>query len=57
MKSIKIIEWEAIDENGSKEFAAGLKDYLIPGATFLLYGDLGSGKTFLVREVAAVCNK
>jgi hypothetical protein len=35
MKSIKIIEWEAIDENGSKEFAAGLKDYLIPGATFL----------------------
>lgn len=51
-----ILEHQASDESGSRKFALGLAEYLKPGTTFLLYGDLGSGKTFLVREFAAILN-
>ena len=56
MKSEILIKREAKNENDSKKFAADLKKYIIPGTTFLLYGDLGSGKTFLVREIASILN-
>ena len=35
---------------GTNEFAARAVRYFSPGDTILLYGDLGSGKTYLVRK-------
>jgi tRNA threonylcarbamoyladenosine biosynthesis protein TsaE len=32
--------------------AEKISQYMIPGSTILLYGDLGSGKTFLVKQIA-----
>ena len=51
-----ILEQQVSDESGSRQFVLKLAEYLKPGTTFLLYGDLGSGKTFLVREIAAILN-
>jgi tRNA threonylcarbamoyladenosine biosynthesis protein TsaE len=39
------------NEKGTVQFARGVQEILKIGDTVLLYGDLGSGKTFLVKEI------
>jgi len=38
------------DRNGTDQFAVDAVKYFNPGDIILLYGDLGSGKTYLVRQ-------
>lgn len=49
----KIVFWEK--EVSRPDETAGLTldlmPHMSPGSTFLLYGDLGSGKTFLVKQI------
>ena len=39
-----------MSEKETQQFAADAVSYFEPGDTIFLYGNLGSGKTFLVRE-------
>jgi tRNA threonylcarbamoyladenosine biosynthesis protein TsaE len=56
MNSKLVINREVSDESGTRQFVSSLKQFLQPGETFLLYGGLGSGKTFLVKAIAAELN-
>lgn len=47
-------EWEFVSENesDSARLGAALGQSLVPGSIVALVGDLGAGKTFLVRSIA-----
>jgi tRNA threonylcarbamoyladenosine biosynthesis protein TsaE len=45
-----LIEHEAKSTMQTKEFAKRAVQYFKPGDIILLYGDLGSGKTFLTKQ-------
>jgi tRNA threonylcarbamoyladenosine biosynthesis protein TsaE len=49
------LQWtcELQDENATCAFARHLADLLFPGAVIGLIGEMGSGKTFLVRALAS----
>jgi tRNA threonylcarbamoyladenosine biosynthesis protein TsaE len=49
MKEKVLIKNSAKDESDTKEFAVKSLKYFKSGDTILLYGDLGSGKTFLTK--------
>lgn len=44
-----LLEMKVSDETGSKKFAQKAVAYFRVGDTILLYGDLGSGKTYLTN--------
>jgi tRNA threonylcarbamoyladenosine biosynthesis protein TsaE len=48
-----LIEEEVNDEEGTKRFAKKTTRYLREGDSVLLYGVLGSGKTFLIKQLVA----
>jgi tRNA threonylcarbamoyladenosine biosynthesis protein TsaE len=50
MREILLLEKESRNKNETRAFAAESVRYIQRGDTVLLYGDLGSGKTFLTRE-------
>ncbi|TFG98641.1 MAG: tRNA (adenosine(37)-N6)-threonylcarbamoyltransferase complex ATPase subunit type 1 TsaE [Calditrichales bacterium] len=52
MKYHLLAEKEVSGESGSMRFAAHIVKYFKPGDTILLYGDLGTGKTFITRVFA-----
>lgn len=52
MKAELLLEHNAQDQNDSVEFAAQVTKMLKPGDNILLYGNLGAGKTFLVKELS-----
>jgi len=54
MKWEKLIEIQSNSEHETRRVAGEFVKFFKPGDTVLLYGDLGSGKTFLVRELAAL---
>jgi len=45
-----LITREVTNEKGTREFAAAAILFFQPNDTILLYGGLGSGKTFLIKE-------
>ena len=49
-----LIEEEVNDEEGTKRFAQKTVPYFREGDSVLLYGALGSGKTFLVKQFVAL---
>lgn len=49
----EIFEWTASDERETERLGAELAAVLPPGAVVALVGDLGAGKTRLVKAVAA----
>jgi tRNA threonylcarbamoyladenosine biosynthesis protein TsaE len=51
MKKHLIIEKEATGLSDSKEFARNVAAQINADDTILFYGDLGSGKTFLIKEI------
>ncbi len=54
MKWEKLIGIQSHSEDETHAVAGEFVKFFKPGDTVLLYGDLGSGKTFLVREFAAL---
>ena len=52
-KKVLIIK-EVNNTVGTKKFAAKAVKYIQSGDTVLLYGDLGSGKTYLTKEFVAL---
>jgi tRNA threonylcarbamoyladenosine biosynthesis protein TsaE len=50
MQKNQLLAREVSNEKETLQFAAEAVSYFKPGATIFLYGNLGSGKTFLVRE-------
>jgi len=50
MKKEILIEKEVLDIDGTKNFTREAVRYFHGGDTILLYGELGSGKTFITRE-------
>jgi tRNA threonylcarbamoyladenosine biosynthesis protein TsaE len=49
-----LIKTEVTNISGTKNFAAQAIQHIRSGDTVLLYGDLGSGKTFLTKEFVAL---
>ena len=49
-----LIKTEVANISGTKKFAARAIQHIRSGDTVLLYGDLGSGKTFLTKEFVAL---
>jgi tRNA threonylcarbamoyladenosine biosynthesis protein TsaE len=49
-----LIEEEVQDEEGTKRFAQKTVRYFREGDSVLLYGALGSGKTFLIKQLVAL---
>ena len=49
-----LIEEEVQDEEGTKHFAQKTVRYFREGDSVLLYGALGSGKTFLIKQLVAL---
>jgi tRNA threonylcarbamoyladenosine biosynthesis protein TsaE len=49
-----LIEEEVNDEEGTKRFAKKSARYFQEGDSVLLYGALGSGKTFLIKQLVAL---
>jgi tRNA threonylcarbamoyladenosine biosynthesis protein TsaE len=54
MKSSILIETQVNELKGSRRFARKAIKYFKSGDTILLYGTLGSGKTFLIKEFTAL---
>jgi tRNA threonylcarbamoyladenosine biosynthesis protein TsaE len=54
MKKKILLEKEVLDPEGTIKFAMEAITYFHGGDTILLYGDLGSGKTFLTRNFVAL---
>ena len=54
MKKRLIIEKEVTDINGTRKFTHDAVRNFHPGDTILLYGDLGSGKTFITKDFVAL---
>ena len=50
MREEKILEKQVFDEQGTRSFALEAVNNFNPKDIVLLYGQLGSGKTFLVKE-------
>jgi tRNA threonylcarbamoyladenosine biosynthesis protein TsaE len=50
MKEIIFLEKDSENEDDTTAFAAEAVGFIHPGDTILLYGELGSGKTFITRE-------
>ena len=50
MQESILIEKEVTNEKGTRQFTIEAVKYFHAGDTILLYGKLGSGKTFLTRE-------
>ena len=50
MREEKILEKQVLDEQGTRSFAIEAVNNFNPKDIVLLYGKLGSGKTFLVKE-------
>jgi tRNA threonylcarbamoyladenosine biosynthesis protein TsaE len=46
------LEWEDLDEYGLETLAAKVASHLAPGDTVVLKGEVGTGKTTLVRAAA-----
>jgi tRNA threonylcarbamoyl adenosine modification protein YjeE len=54
MKKRILIEKEVRDIEGTRKFTQEVVRYFHEGNTILLYGELGSGKTFITREFVAL---
>lgn len=54
MKKKILIEKEVLDVEGTNKFTREAITYFQGGDTILLYGDLGSGKTFITRIFVAI---
>lgn len=54
MKVKQVWQKEVSNEKGTKGIAEDLATRLDIGDTVLMYGDLGAGKTFLVREICRI---
>ena len=52
MKREQLLSMETDNEGQTKKFAINAVTYFNQGDTVLLYGNLGSGKTFLVKQFA-----
>ena len=52
MDKFVVLEKEVFGPEETAGLAESMMRYMEPGSTFLLYGDLGSGKTFLVKQIA-----
>lgn len=52
MNKKRLLSVESNSEAQTKRFASSAVSYFNPGDTILLYGNLGSGKTFLVKQFA-----
>ena len=51
MKQTVLQEFHSLSQEQTEQFAAGILDKLKSGETVLLFGTLGSGKTFLVKAL------
>jgi tRNA threonylcarbamoyladenosine biosynthesis protein TsaE len=54
MKKETLIEKEVLEIDGTKNFTQEAVQYFHGGDTILLYGELGSGKTFITREFVSL---
>ena len=54
MKKKILVKKEVMDLNGTRNFAREAVKYFHGGDTILLYGELGSGKTFITRDFVAL---
>ena len=54
MKKKILVEKEVMDLDGTRKFTLEVVSYFHGGDTILLYGELGSGKTFITREFVAI---
>ncbi|MCK4561073.1 MAG: tRNA (adenosine(37)-N6)-threonylcarbamoyltransferase complex ATPase subunit type 1 TsaE [Calditrichia bacterium] len=54
MKKKILVENEVMDLDGTRNFARETVKYFHGGDTILLYGELGSGKTFITRDFVAL---
>ena len=54
MKKRILIEEEVTDIDGTRKFTQNVVRYFHEGDTILLYGELGSGKTFITRDFVAL---
>jgi tRNA threonylcarbamoyladenosine biosynthesis protein TsaE len=54
MKKKILFEYEVIDLDGTRNFTKEVVRYFHEGDTILLYGQLGSGKTFITRDFVAL---
>ena len=54
MKSKLLFENEVTDSNGTKRFTQEVVKYFHEGDTVLLYGQLGSGKTYITRDFVSL---
>lgn len=54
MKKKTLVEKEVMDLDGTRNFAREAVKYFHGGDTILLYGELGSGKTFITRNFVAL---
>ena len=54
MKKNILFENEVTDLNGTRKFTEEVVKYFHEGDTILLYGQLGSGKTFITRDFVAL---
>jgi tRNA threonylcarbamoyladenosine biosynthesis protein TsaE len=50
MKRQQLVEFESENESQTNDFAAKVVHFFTEGDTILLYGNLGSGKTYLVKQ-------
>lgn len=54
MKKKTLVEKEVMDLDSTRNFAREAVKYFHGGDTILLYGELGSGKTFITRNFVAL---